>query len=229
MADSYGRILRLIEAIQTLLAEKQEQEGAEMLLRRLKGVELSEARFRAFDAQPPPHGADLDQALANIETGGLAEVARSLKAAKDDLAWAKDDLKYYRPGADVGAGYEATNQHALLIGPGACGFEEADFSMGIFLLGPRTLYRDHRHLAPETYINLSPRTGWRFDGGGWSDFPGGSVIFNPPNQVHATRVYDQPFLSVFAWLNDIDQPCEVVAFDDWPEIEAQLQSIKTKP
>ena len=172
MTGSYNRIVRLIKAIQTLLAAKSDIEGAEKLLHRMKDVDLSEGRFGSFISQPPPHRADLDQALANIETGRLADVALVLKAAKDDLAWAKDDLKYYRPGANVGGGYEATNQHALLIGPGACGFEEADFSLGIFLLGPRTLYRDHRHLAPETYINLSPRTGWRFEGGAWSDFPG---------------------------------------------------------
>ena len=134
-------------------------------------------------------------------------------------------MKYYPPGADLGEGYRRCNLHTLLIGPGACGFEAEDFTLGLFMLGPRTLYRDHAHPAPETYVNLSERTGWRFAGGGWQDMDAGSILFNPARAVHATRVYQRPFLSVFSWIENIFSPCHVVPMDDWPALEAELEAL----
>ena len=50
----------------------------------------------------------------------------------------------------------------------------------------------------------------------------GSFIWNAPRERHAARVYEQPFISVFAWLENVNSPCQVLHFDDWDEIEQSL-------
>ena len=90
------------------------------------------------------------------------------------------------------------------------------------MLGPRTLYRDHNHDAPELYLNLSDKSGWRFGAQDWQDFPAGSLIWNVAGKPHATRIYDEPFISVFVWLENVNSPCNVIHFDDWPKIEQDL-------
>ena len=40
--------------------------------------------------------------------------------------------------------------------------------------------------------------------------------------VMPTRVYDEPFISVFVWLENVNSPCNVIHSDDWPKIEKDL-------
>jgi hypothetical protein len=94
--------------------------------------------------------------------------------------------------------------------------------LGFFMLEPWTLYRDHRHAAPELYLNLSNRTGWRLKSQDWRDYSAGSFVWNEAHMTHATRVYDKPFMSVFIWLENIEHPCIVVPVNDWAKIEANL-------
>ena len=142
------------------------------------------------------------------------------------LVWHEDNSKYYQPGANLGPGYSKCNLHTLLIGPNSCGYQNDDFLLGLFMLGPRTLYRDHKHDAPELYLNLTDQSGWRFKSGEWQDYPAGSFIWNAPGERHAARVYEQPFISVFAWLENVNSPCQVIHFDDWEKIEKALLSIE---
>ena len=50
----------------------------------------------------------------------------------------------------------------------------------------------------------------------------GSFIWNAAGETHATRVYDEPFISVFVWLENVNSPCNVIKSDDWPKIEQDL-------
>ena len=43
-----------------------------------------------------------------------------------------------------------------------------------------------------------------------AEMPAGSVVWNDPGRVHATRSGTRPWLSFWAWLDHIDDPCEVV-------------------
>ena len=94
--------------------------------------------------------------------------------------------------------------------------------MGLFLLAPRTMYRDHAHPAPELYLNLTGPTGWRFDRGDWQDIEAGEVLWNPSGKVHATRTYHKPFLAMYSWTQDVKEKCQVIHADDWEELEKQL-------
>ena len=223
MADKQRRIQKLILSIISYLrAHKGAARGIDLTLNKLATIDLSDRSFIDAPPQGTRHDEVLKNAIARIAAPELQEIANCLKAAKDDLVWREDNAQFYPPGADLGEGYKKCNLHSLLIGRDACGHHDPDFSLGIFLLGPRTLYRDHNHDAPELYLNLSEKSGWRFGTCDWQDYPAGSLIWNAAGDPHATRVYDQPFISVFVWLENVHSPCNVINSDDWPKIEQDL-------
>ena len=223
MTDKQRRIQALIQSIVIYLsAHRAATRGVDLTLDKLAAMDLSDERLIDIPPQGTRHDEVLKNAIAGITSPGLNGIARCLKAAKDDLVWREDNAQFYPSGADLGEGYTKCNLHTLLIGPDACGHHHPDFSLGIFMLGPRTLYRDHNHDAPELYLNLSEKTGWRFGTRNWRDYPAGSLIWNAAGVPHATRVYDQPFISVFVWLENVNSPCNVIHFDDWAEVEHDL-------
>lgn len=197
--------------------------GIDRVLKKMHGMDLSLQAI--IDAKPcdTRHAPILTEAIENINTPQLRGIANCLKQARHDLVWREDNAQFYTPQSDVGDGYRNCNLHSMLVGPDACGFHTKDFSLGLFMLGPRTLYRDHAHHAPELYVNLSPRSGWRLSTEVWEDYDAGSVIWNAPDSPHAIRSYNDPFLSIFVWLENIDSMCRVVPFPDWTEIENDLR------
>ena len=223
MTDKQRRIKALIQSIVTYLqAHRAATRGVDLTLDKLAAMDLKGERLIDLPPQGTRHDEVLKDAIAGIVAPELQEIARCLKAAKDDLIWREDNAQFYPPGAELGEGYTKCNLHTLLIGPDACGHHHPDFNLGIFMLGPRTLYRDHSHDAPELYLNLSEKSGWRFGTRDWQDYPAGSLIWNAAGEPHATRVYDQPFISVFVWLENVNSPCNVIHFDDWAEVEQDL-------
>ena len=223
MTDKQRRIQALIHSIITYLqAHIAATRGVDLTLDKLAAMDMSDERLIDLPPQGTRHDEVLKNAIAGIVAPELQEIARCLKAAKDDLIWREDNAQFYPPGAELGEGYTKCNLHTLLIGPDACGYHHPDFNLGIFMLGPRTLYRDHNHDAPELYLNLSENSGWRFGTRDWQDYPAGSLIWNAAGEPHATRVYDQPFISVFVWLENVHSPCNVIHFDDWAEVEQDL-------
>ena len=223
MTDKQRRIQALIGSIVTYLqAHRAATPGVDLTLVKLAAMDLSEERLIDLPPQGTRHDEVLKNAIAGIAAPELQEIAGCLKAAKDDLIWREDNAQFYPPGAELGERYTKCNLHTLLIGPDACGHHHPDFNLGIFMLGSRTLYRDHNHDAPELYLNLSEKSGWRFGTRDWQDYSAGSLIWNAAGDPHATRVYDQPFISVFVWLENVNSPCNVIHFDDWAEIEQDL-------
>jgi len=223
MTDKQRRIQALIQSIVTYLqVHRAATRGVDLTLDKLAAMDLTSERLIDIPPQGIRHDEVLKNAIAGITAPQLFEIAGCLKAAKDDLVWREDNAQFYPPGADLGEGYTKCNLHTLLIGPDACEHHHPDFSLGIFMLGPRTLYRDHNHDAPELYLNLSEKSGWRFGTRDWHDYPAGSLIWNAAGEPHATRVYDQPFISVFVWLENVNSRCNVIHFDDWAEIEQDL-------
>ena len=196
-----------------------------MTLRKLEKIDLSDQQLVDIKPKATRHEKVLNKAISEIKAQQLNEIANCLYSAKDDLVWLEDNSQYYQPGANLGSGYKNCNLHTLLIGPNSCGYQSDDFLLGVFMLGPRTLYRDHKHDAPELYLNLSDKSGWRFELGEWKDYPAGSLVWNAPGERHAARVYEQPFISVFAWLENVNSPCEVLHFDDWEDIEQDLYKL----
>lgn len=179
------------------------------LARRVASVQPVMAR------QNPVVSRWLGPALAAMAPsyGGLAA---AIAAAAPDLAWVTYDA-YAQ--AEIGKTFATGHAIASLIGDGAP-FTVPDFDMGLFLIAPNVLYRDHRHAAPELYAPLTGPHGWRFGPGRPLIVkPGGEPVWNPPYRPHLTKVGKVPFLSIFVWTRDVAAPAEVLPADDWPELE----------
>lgn len=96
----------------------------------------------------------------------------------------------------------------------------ADYELGLFLIAPRTLYRDHAHAAPELYLPLTGPHRWRFaPGAAWDTQPAQTPVWNDPHAPHAMLTGDLPFLSLYGWTRDVNEPAYVIDAPDWPEWE----------
>ncbi len=216
--------IEIINGIRRYLQVKvAEADGAQEVLNHLGSIALTDKNRCYREPQIPENlSSQLETAIqqSGSELGSLVE---AIAAAKDDLHWRVDRGLYYEPGAEVGSEYTENNMHCELIGPNSADYYCEDFRLGVFLLGPRVLYRDHTHAAPEFYLTLTGPTGWRFDLGQWQDHDSGSMIWNHASQVHAIRVYDKPFLSVYSWTQDVNEKCQVVSASDWDDIQNNLR------
>jgi hypothetical protein len=187
---------------------------------RLDAVDLTGAIAGTAEAtgiQPPDDVAALAR---SIRLPVLRPLASCIERAAPHLAW--KDCSWY-PRDRIGEGFARAHAYASLVGPGERVFQAADFSIGLFLIGSRVLYRDHRHQAPELYFNLTGPSGWRFERGDWHDLDAGTFVWNEPLRVHATRVYETPWLCIYCWTKDLDKSSFVVPAPDWAEIETALQ------
>ncbi|MDY0873770.1 dimethylsulfonioproprionate lyase family protein [Dongia rigui] len=178
--------------------------------------EMTDIRSRSLlrPANAPLCGY-LEEALAAIETERAIPLQQALRHAP--LHW-----ESYRGYVADTIGPHFPKRHAyasLMVGADpdwAC-----DFDLGLFLITPGTLYRDHHHLAPELYVPLTGPSKWRFGAGkDWAEKPAGAIVWNPPNQVHATLVGTVPFLCLYAWTEAVHVPAKVDFSEDWNALEA---------
>jgi hypothetical protein len=156
--------------------------------------------------------AHLPGALSSLAGDGHAALASAIAAAAPHLTWVTYDAY---PAAEIGD-FAVRHAFASLIGEGAP-YAGHDFDLGLFLIAPDTLYRDHQHAAPELYAPLTGPHFWRFDE--YATFvakPAHEPVWNEPWQVHATLTGAVPFLSIFCWTSDVSAPARIV----WPEPHA---------
>ncbi|MBG1230776.1 dimethylsulfonioproprionate lyase family protein [Aestuariivirga litoralis] len=148
-------------------------------------------------------------------------LASALASAVPVLGWSA--FTQY-PADEIGAKFLRNNAFASLVGEGSP-YPAEDFDLGFFVVGPHTFYRDHCHAAPELYAPLTGPHGWRFKPGDplqWldADVP----VWNPPNQPHATMTGDVPFLAIYCWTRDVNEPARVLFSNDWTAIETQFSA-----
>lgn len=211
----------LHEIIGTLHDLSDGHQHAAEVLSILGRMDLSAANQYHWTPTEPVHGRELQRAISEMPQC-LSRLADGLQNAMPQLQWRVDRGVYYDVTEDIGDDYRAGNMHCELIGPDGSAFHHDDFTLGLFLLTPNILYRDHVHQAPEFYLTLMEPTGWRFGDRDWQEVPSGSVIWNAPETSHAIRVYDIPFLSIYSWTRDVRSKCRVVPRSDWREIETEL-------
>ncbi len=86
-----------------------------------------------------------------------------------------------------------------LIGP--AGFIRSDLvSLGLFVLGPDTVYTDHAHDSTEVYYVLGGRAAWAMDSRNKvRTFTPGELVFTKPNQRHEIRTFESPLLAAWTW------------------------------
>jgi hypothetical protein len=174
--------------------------------------------FHAMVGREPMCGS-FDDALRLTRAQGNGALADAIVAARPFLPWVTYDSY---PPEQIGPRYPIAHAFVSLIGA-RCFFDAKDFDLGLFLIEPGTLYRDHRHRAPELYAPITGPHGWRFGiADPWKWLPANVPVWNEPESVHATLVEENPFLCVYAWTRDVHHPAIVVPATDWAEIEARL-------
>lgn len=201
-------------------------EEVDRYLATLDGSGISEVRqgiatFRQGRAVPMPGPGNavveqyLTSALAAVP--GQAGLTAAIAAAAPLLNWVTYDLY---PEAEIGPLFPRSHAYCLLIGEGAP-VPAKDFDLGLFLIAPHVLYRDHHHAAPELYAPLTGPHGWRFGPDRpLVSKPAHKPVWNPAHQPHLTKVGPNPFLCIFGWTRDTNAPAEVIPASDWSELEA---------
>ncbi len=183
----------------------------------LAALGLSPAQCRPLAPAPDPTCGYLDEALALARGQGSSSLVERIEEARAYLSW----TTYPYPGETIGRRFARAHAFMELVG---CDmpFTAPDYSLGLFLVAPRTFYRDRRHRACELYAPLTGPTLWRFDHGGWSRRLAHEPVWNEPSRVHATLVEDTPFLCIYVWIGNVSEPAAVVPAPDWEEIEQRL-------
>lgn len=164
-----------------------------------------------------PPNRYMAEALEIAAGSGYPALAEAIAVIEPQLQWISYD---HYPRALIGEGFATGHSYAALIGREGC-IRAEDYELGLFLIAPNVLYRDHRHAAPELYAPLTGPHGWRFSPGApleWRDAH--RPVWNEPFQHHATRVGSVPFLCIFGWTRDVDEIATVIPCDDWPALEA---------
>lgn len=142
----------------------------------------------------------------------LADV---IGAAAPHLAWVSYDAY---PRAEIGDSFAEGHAFASLAGTDAA-FTVEDAEVGLFLIAPRVLYRDHCHRAPELYAPLTGPHGWRFaPGRPLIVKPAGEPVWNPSLQPHLTMVGEVPFLCLFVWTRHVKEVARVIPAGDWSDL-----------
>jgi hypothetical protein len=155
---------------------------------------------------------------------GLVQVAQTHPALAAAIAGAASHLKWITydgyPPDQIGEAFRTGHAYASIIGEEGA-VPATDFDLGLFLIAPHVLYRDHCHKAPELYAPLTGPHGWRFG----PDMPlvikpAHDPVWNAPYAPHLTKVGPVPFLCLFGWTRDVAEVARVIPAPDWAELEA---------
>lgn len=181
---------------------------------------IARRRQAQFQIEAPRANAVVDRHLRNA----LAEFAGSHPALSALIAEASPLMRWitydgYDP-LEIGEDFAASHAFATIIGD-AGPIAGDDFDLGLFLIAPHVLYRDHRHPAPELYAPLTGPHGWRFGAGRPLQIKSAhEPVWNEPNRPHLTKVGAVPFLCVYCWTRDNGEPARVIPAGDWAELES---------
>lgn len=158
----------------------------------------------------------LPPALAALEKDYPA-LAADISTTSPLLFW--ETYGDYAPGT-VGTDFETGHAFTSLVGAHAPLYAE-DFDLGLFLIAPNTLYRDHHHAAPELYAPLTGPHLWRFGVGAPLIIkPAHEPVWNTPFAPHLTKSGPTPFLCIFCWTQDANAPAYVLPAPDWDSLDA---------
>ncbi|KAB7615324.1 cupin domain-containing protein [Amylibacter sp. SFDW26] len=82
-----------------------------------------------------------------------------------------------------------------------------DLILGLFILGPNTLYPSHAHPAEEFYIVLSGEAKFQAGvDGPYTQRSSGDLIIHRENEAHAIWTNDKPLFAVYGWIGAISEP-----------------------
>ena len=200
---------------------------ADIYLSTLLGPGVAEVRAgiaRARDGAVRPGGGEGNATVAAHLAPALAALAPTHPALAGAIAGAAPHLTWVTydayPRAEIGEAFATGHAFASIIGEGGA-LSARDYDLGLFLIAPHVLYRDHNHAAPELYAPLTGPHGWRFGPGEPLVVkPAHQPVWNDPFRPHCTKVGPVPFLCLFGWTRDVNEVARVLPAPDWPELEA---------
>lgn len=209
MSDElFGTVQWLLDSIvRGLSSRKSQTKEIDDVLARLSEQDTSRKALRFPPPVRLPACALLPDAVGSALTVA-SDVAAAIAAIEDDLHWMQNPN--YSDAAMGMKGYMDGYAYAEIIGPKGF-FTGSDFLMGLLLLGPRRLYREHYHEAPELYWLLTGPSNWKQGAGGWASLSAGSTRWHNPLVVHATETDEAPLLAIWIWTRDVAEPARLVA------------------
>lgn len=143
-------------------------------------------------------------------------LAFAIAQANPGLSWTTFDGY---PVDQVGRDFADGHAYASIIGEDAV-IPARDWELGLFLIPPHVLYRDHRHQAPELYAPLTGPHGWRFGPDlPLTILPAHRPVWNDPFVPHLTKVGPVPFLCLYVWTRDVNAGAEILPASDWADLE----------
>jgi dimethylpropiothetin dethiomethylase len=146
------------------------------------------------ETEDKPVTAHLNRAMNNGREGMAWNLIRALDPVIGHLSWLYGYEKVPRGLAKKYAFAEIAGHRGPVISP--------SITLGIVLFAPKCTYPAHAHEGlTESYFVLSGSVSEN-DGGVWAP---GSLIFNPPGQMHRITVSDrEPALLLYAWHGPAD-------------------------
>jgi quercetin dioxygenase-like cupin family protein len=174
-----------------------EETGVGETLARLAEQDLSIAAL----LEPEPRRLPACRHLAELTAHAMmidAGVAAAVASCEDALHWVQNP-NYAHDSAMADYAY------CEIVGPRGF-FTGEDFLLGLMIIGPERIYRDHLHKAPELYWLLTGPTDWSHAYGPYQAYEAGDTLWHPANLVHATRTLHAPLLAVWAWTRDVAEP-----------------------
>jgi len=89
-----------------------------------------------------------------------------------------------------------------LIGPAGY-LPNQQVSLGLFIIGPDTLYSEHAHDSKEIYYVVSGGAEWAIDREDNKRWAGpGEIVYTSPHQRHSIQTGTQPLLAIYSWKED---------------------------
>jgi hypothetical protein len=137
----------------------------------------------------------IDAALAPViaERTTLGDAARAIQSLEPMLGWHRRTTGVH--GSDD---YVEGHVHGMICGPGGAE-SRYDVQLGFTVMKPGIRYPDHRHPPEEAYV-LFTQGAFRQRDSDWFDPGIGGGIHNVPDNLHAMRSGNVPFLAMWCLL-----------------------------
>jgi hypothetical protein len=208
--EHFAEATWLIASVRRALgARRSEEPKIENVLSALARQKLERSHLQSTAPRSLPACALLPDTVG-AAIAVASDVAAALAAVEPRLHWTQN--RSYSDSAMGQPGYMEGYAYAEIIGPSGF-FAGDDFLLGVLLLGPHRMYRDHFHAAPELYWLLTGPSRWKHGPGEWATREAGSLCWHEPFVVHATETEAIPLLAIWAWVRDVDQPARLVGAD----------------
>ena len=203
-------IKKIIDEIIKYLEENISTTEEKFVVNSIKKCVFDEKTLNNIKPNSPPKHKSLLKGLLSISSKKIIPLKNSILESYDKLYWKTDDGEYYEQHSNIGRNYLNGNMNAELIGPNDGFFKSDELKLGIFLLEQNIFYKDHKHAAPELYLNLTSGIKWRIGEKKWIEKKPGSIIYNSPYNPHGMKVGKIPLISIWCWPYNLDEKCIVI-------------------